>query len=140
MASRFLPLSTWFRFGILSHIHLHAKSQKRYEDSPGRLPSKKVSKTTLEALIQHLASTVNRLRWMPVGTELADYYEDTNYSEEAADQKKRILEDFMSETRPSTVWDLGANVGAYSRAAASCGCPVVAFDLDPAAVEKIHTG
>jgi len=34
------------------------------------------------------------------------------------------------------VWDLGANTGVFSRIAGSRGIPTVAFDIDPAAVEK----
>ena len=34
LASRLLPAGTRLRFSLLSHIHLHARSQKRYADKP----------------------------------------------------------------------------------------------------------
>jgi ribosomal protein L11 methylase PrmA len=37
---------------------------------------------------------------------------------------------------PSTVWDLGANTGDYSRAARTVAARVISFDIDPAAVER----
>src|SRR5690606_20559953 len=40
------------------------------------------------------------------------------------------------QVRPSRVWDLGANTGAFSRVASQRGVTTVAFDIDPAAVEK----
>jgi ribosomal protein L11 methylase PrmA len=44
--------------------------------------------------------------------------------------------DQLRRTGAKTVWDLGANTGEYSRLAAEQGASVVAFDLDPAAVER----
>jgi len=38
--------------------------------------------------------------------------------------------------RPAIVWDLGANVGIFSRLASDRGISTVSFDVDPAAVEK----
>jgi hypothetical protein len=34
------------------------------------------------------------------------------------------------------VWDLGANIGLFSRRASQRGIPTLAFDIDPAAVEQ----
>jgi ribosomal protein L11 methylase PrmA len=34
------------------------------------------------------------------------------------------------------IWDLGANTGEFSRVAAETGALVVAFDIDPAAIER----
>ena len=31
-ASTLLPISTWFRYGLLAHLHLHAASQRRHQD------------------------------------------------------------------------------------------------------------
>jgi ribosomal protein L11 methylase PrmA len=36
------------------------------------------------------------------------------------------------------VWDLGANTGVFSQVAAGQGRKVIAFDIDPAAVEKCY--
>lgn len=141
LASSLLPVSTWFSPALLSHIHLHAKTQKRYAPSDDgkekRLPaSVSVSKHSLIALLHHLESAISSLQWQPAGTEWADYYEDTNYSSEAMAHKKRLVKDYLTESAPLTVWDMGANNGVFSRVAAADGINTISCDVDPAAVEK----
>ena len=45
---------------------------------------------------------------------------------------------FLEEVRPSSVWDLGANTGRFSRLASDRGISTVAFDLDPDCVEACY--
>jgi len=68
--------------------------------------------------------------------EWADYYQDTNYSSDAFAYKKQIVAEFIDKICPKSVWDIGANVGVFSRIASSKGIPTVSFDIDSAAVEK----
>ena len=42
----------------------------------------------------------------------------------------------LEQARPKVVWDIGANVGEFSRLASDSGILTMAFDVDPAAVEK----
>jgi ribosomal protein L11 methylase PrmA len=76
------------------------------------------------------------MQWLPEGTEWAEYYKDTNYSQEAMNHKQRLVEAYLSESKPRTVWDLGANTGVFSRIATAKDIDTIAFDVDPAAVEK----
>jgi ribosomal protein L11 methylase PrmA len=75
------------------------------------------------------------MSWAPAGTEWADYTSDNNYSDQAARSKRELVTAMLQGRGARTVWDLGANTGEYSRAARALGARVVAFDLDPAAVE-----
>ena len=136
LVSGILPISTWFKPALLSHIHLHAKAQKRYEAKASPPASPRVSKHSLIALIHHLESVIADMQWRPIGTEWSDYYEDTNYSHDAMNHKKRLVEVYISESKPRTVWDLGANTGVFSRIAMAGDIDTIAFDVDPAAVEK----
>jgi ribosomal protein L11 methylase PrmA len=43
--------------------------------------------------------------------------------------------EFLDMVNPKTVWDLGANVGMFSRIASDKGIETISFDIDPAAVE-----
>jgi ribosomal protein L11 methylase PrmA len=137
VASRLLPWKTRFNPGLGAHVHLHASAQKRYADA-GTAGQKQaqVSKNARLGLIDSLQSAVKGLTWKPVGTEWTDYYEDTNYSSAAFDDKQRLLADFVERVKPQTVWDLGANTGVFSQVAAERGASVLAFDIDPGAVEK----
>lgn len=136
MASSLLPGKSKFNFSLLSHIHFHAKGQKRYQDKQVQSKNMKMSKFLLLALMDSLEGAIKKLKWKPKDTEWGDYYEATNYSNEAINEKKRIVESFIDLAKPSHVWDLGANTGEFSRLASTKDIATVAFDIDPAAVEK----
>jgi len=136
LASSLLPGRSKFSFSLLSHLHLHAKSQKRYAKRTVKPTGRKMSLMALRGLIDNLNSAVGKLKWEPSGTEWSDYYEDTNYSSAALEHKKQLTAEFLAECNPHNVWDLGGNLGLFSRIAADQGIPTICFDIDPAAVEK----
>lgn len=136
LASSLLPLRTCFRFSLLSHIHLHAKSQKYFTDKTINISGHKMKRLAFLGLIDSLESAVRKLKWYPKGTQWANYYEDTNYSSDALQHKKQIVAEFLDKINPKSVWDLGANEGMFSRIVSDRGIEVVSFDIDPACVEK----
>jgi ribosomal protein L11 methylase PrmA len=97
---------------------------------------KRLGKTQLLGIIDSLESAIKSLNWNPGGTEWSDYYQDTNYSRPGMDHKRRLVAEFIEAAGPKTVWDLGANTGEFSRLASDRGIETIAFDIDPAAVEK----
>ncbi len=146
LASTLLPLTTRLNAGLLAHIHLHAKSQARFADTSSkskerqaRTATAKLSLSGMRGLVASLRSTVKKLTWEPHGTEWGNYYNDTNYSADAMQQKMIIVDQFLDRAAPASVWDLGANTGVFSRIASRKGIRTVAFDIDPAAVEKNYT-
>jgi len=121
---------------MLSNIHLHARSQTHYADKRVDTRRPKLSRLGFIGIINSLESGVKRLKWNPGGTEWGDYFQDTNYSAEAFQHKKRIVAEFLDTIQPNRVWDLGANTGVFSRIAGDKGILTISFDIDPAAVEK----
>jgi ribosomal protein L11 methylase PrmA len=138
LASELLPATTRLRPSLLAHIHLHAKSQRRYASQPDAAKQRdvSVSRTGLSGLIENLAALTRKLTFPQQSTEWADYYSATNYSSDAAADKERLTKEFLGAASPSTVWDLGANTGRYSRLSADLGAFTIAFDADPAAVDR----
>jgi len=136
LASSLLPFRTRFIFSLLSNIHLHARSQKHYADKTVKLSGRKVSRLSFLGIINNLESAIQKLKWRPRVTEWADYYEDTNYSPDALEHKKQIVAEFLDKINPKSVWDLGANVGMFSRIASDKRINTICFDIDPAAVER----
>lgn len=136
LTSCLLPFRTRLRFSLLSHIHLHARSQKHFADKQVNVGHHRVRRYAFLGILNSLESSVKKLKWQPGGTEWVDYYQDTNYSPQAFEHKKSIVAGFLDKVRPATVWDLGANVGIFSRLASDRGIPTISFDVDPAAVEK----
>jgi hypothetical protein len=138
MASSLLGGASKWSPRLLMHIHAHARSQARHAEDGGSGAVRKahVSKLALQGILDSLRGTIESLKWTPVGTEWTDYYTFTNYTDEAFEAKRGIVEKFLTDAAPRSVWDLGANNGEFSRVASRRGIPTVAFDIDPGAVEK----
>ena len=136
LAASLLPVTTHLRFSLLTHIHLHARSQKYFGNKSIRKTKGNVSRLAMNGIIDNLESTIRKFKWKPEKTVWADYYRQTNYSTEAHEHKKMIVSEFLDLVKPATVWDLGANTGTFSRLAGHRGIETVSFDIDPAAVEK----
>ena len=139
LVSKLLPFRTKLDFALVSHIHLHSMSQRYFS---GRAIDKttgtrRMSSTAFLGLVDSIEAGIRRLRWEPRGTEWGDYYQAThNYSQEAVEHKLQLVTRFIDHIHPTSVWDLGANTGLFSRIASTKGIPTVAFDIDPAAVEQ----
>lgn len=134
LAVRLLPFASRFKLPLLLHLHLHARSQRRYADQPVA-PAGKMTKAGLLGLIDNLESGIKSLHWAPKGSEWGDYYEIHNYSPSGLEHKERLIATYLERIQPASVWDLGANTGRFSRLASRMKIPTLAFDIDPAAVE-----
>ena len=135
LASRLLPFRSHLKLSLLSHIHIHSKSQKHFADKTVET-KRKMSRRAIMGLISNLDSTVRSLHWKPADTEWGDYYDETNYSRESFCHKGELVSEFLDEIKPRSLWDIGANTGHFSRIASSKGIDIISFDIDPAAVEK----
>ena len=119
LASPLLPRKTLLKFSLLTHIHLHAKSQRHYADKEIKVTSgnRKMSKIAFLGLIDSLETAIKGFKWKIGGTEWGDYYNDTNYTPASFQEKKVLLDKYISKVNPQMVWDLGANTGEFSRIA-----------------------
>jgi hypothetical protein len=149
-AAGLLPGRTRLRPGLLAHLHLHARAQRRATasgaasaggagsagraGSVGRTKTRKVTKLGQEALLDSVRRTVTGLRWEPRGPWL-EYRTQTSYTARAAEAKRTAVERMVGSSGAHMVWDLGANVGTYSGVAAGSGRTVLAFDQDAGSVE-----
>jgi ribosomal protein L11 methylase PrmA len=140
LAASLLPFKTRFSFGIAAHIHLHARSQKKYSDTDSGRKNRhfSLSKNRLFGILENLKSTVNSLHLLKQATEWGNYYNDTNYTSASAENKREIIEKWLRELKPKSVWDAGANDATFSRLASKMKIFTVATDIDPQAVEKAY--
>lgn len=141
LASQLLPWTTRFRYSLLTHIHLHASSQKRYANLSGKakkVQARYISKLGFEALMESIGSCVRSLKWAFTDTEWGDYYTGTNYQDQAMAHKEALVAEYLQglNEKKSVLHDLGANDGRFSRIAEKQGYTVIAQDIDPVAVEK----
>lgn len=137
LTSKLLPKSTYLSPSTLFHIHLHAKAQTRLNQRNKRLRAdKKFSRNALLELIESLENIILRLSLRGEKSAWVGYYRDDSYTRVAFNHKIRTVERILSEVKPKTVWDLGANTGVFSFLAGHRRIQTVAFDNDPISVEE----
>lgn len=140
VTSALLPASSYLSPGTLIHIHLHARSQKKYAgwaksgDTPAAAATRKGfdPKPGFVDSLQGMVRSINLGRFH---TEWMDYYrEASHYTSAAENSKKATVGRILDDLRPSSVYDLGGNIGEYSRLATSRGIDCVCYDIDPMCV------
>jgi len=145
LASELLPMRSRFSGGLLTHIHLHARSlihgPRQHEQWNRPAPTRRMGKTAMLGLIDSLTRTVQRLSWSPPETLWSTYTDHSNYSAGAHADKQTLVAqhlDRISNGSPiRTIWDIGANTGTYSALAAQrTDAAIVSFDVDHASVER----
>ena len=137
LASKLLPRRTMLNVDLLTHLHLHSRSQKRAKDQEmdaDHLKKRRISKTGRRGLIDSLKNAVQRMKLNQSG-DWAAYYAFHNYDDAAFLEKKEVVARFLDETQPGYVVDLGANTGVFSEMASKRDMMTIALDVDPAAVE-----
>lgn len=126
-------------FFARQHIVWHAKSIAKHDEDGKRETERRQAKLPLSmhiALIDALIRGVSAIRPPLTQTEWGDYYVHTNYSDAAFASKTALIEAYLEQAVPRTVWDIGANDGRFSRLSFKLGASVVALDIDPIAVES----
>lgn len=135
LTSSLLPLKSWCNVPILLHIHLHAKSQKKYADTSVKIKSHDLNQNAIFGLVDNLYSSIDKIRWIPKESEWRNYYQDNSYNDASFEAKINIITHFFEEIKPISVWDFGSNTGVFSRLASDRDVPTVSFDNDPECVE-----
>lgn len=138
LASSLLPRRSWLNLGLVVHLHLHAATIRRLAGMRVDLErrSRGMTRNAMLGLIDSLERLVKKLRWDPQGTRWADYEDMDHYPAEAKQRKEALVKEYLDIAEPKMVWDLGANVGRYSRVASSAGAYTVSIDSDSGAVEQ----
>ena len=105
LAAALLPWRTRLNLGLLSHVHLHARAQRRHADDDAAEESVRkvrIDRGRLVGLVGNLRSTVAGLRWNPAGTEWSDYADHTSYGDAATAAKVRLVGELLDETGATT--------------------------------------
>jgi hypothetical protein len=140
LTSSLLSKRSYFRFGVLLHVHMHARMQKKYAGGSAEPGSKSRAPVTGAdrklALVQSLKGLVERITLGRSETEWHHYYDQkaAHYSTTAEVSKKKTVQQMLEQLNPRLVYDLGGNIGEYSRLATSLGIYTVCFDIDPLCV------
>jgi len=130
-----------FRKGVMSHVWLQSKLDRRYggssENIRSNLKSAGFNKELILVNVRKLQKLVNKLEWQATGSEWGDYTEFHNYSEDDHQRKEAFIRTAIIDEKPAAVWDIGCNTGQFSRIAASECEQVLSTDIDHVAVERL---
>ncbi len=137
--SKVLPLSTYFRFQVLTHIHLQAWAMKKIKSTSTRSTSNKlqrrISNQNLVALIENLKKYISKLN-RKHESYWQTYAEHNSYDFEDKETKKQIARSFIKRSGATTLLDLGCNIGEYSKIAIESGVQsVIGVDVDSGALD-----
>ena len=141
-ATRLFSLRDRFRSGVLTHVWLQAKLDRRYGSTPKNvrsdLKSAGFNKELILVNVRKLRKLSGKLSWRGDGSEWGSYDAFHNYSKSDHDLKEGFINDCVANSGANMVWDLGCNTGQFSKIAAQHAPCVVAMDLDHFAVERLY--
>ena len=140
-----LPWRSKFSFYTYLHIHIHqrlASKAKAKETQPrDTRPEIKqsFSEKKLHNLLESLQSLIQSLQWKGDATAWDQYYEEANQRSDYVPQKKKIIEEWLSElTEIHTAVDLGANEGTFSFLLAAKNVRTIAADSDHSSINRLY--
>ena len=140
-AARLITLRDVLRPGVLTHVRLHSRLERRHADERGvrdELRNAGFRRELVQATVARLLKLVQRIDWRPEGSEWSDYASTTPYTVEDQARKAQLVEQAVRGRRFRLAWDLGCNDGRYTRLAAASADCAIALDADHAVVERLY--
>jgi SAM-dependent methyltransferase len=130
------------RGGVLAHVYLQAKAQKAYNsttrDVRGDLRKAGFDKRIIKANAERLRALIAGLKWKPKQSTWSDYLKCGHYEAADAAQKRAFVAEVAGTRNWNLAWDIGCNVGVFSRIVAERARYVVAMDADHLAIDKLY--
>ncbi len=115
MIASMLPFKSKFNLFLYSNIHLLAKFEKKHSvNYTGKAKVASLSKKGQLNIVKALYNYIKKLS-LKENSEWGDYYNKTNYSDEAFILKSNIINSWISNLKAKTVIDIGGNDGTFVR-------------------------
>lgn len=142
--ARLLGACDLWRPGVLTHVLLHARLQGKpslqEQDVRQSLRRAGFSASLIKANVARLRRLVERLRWKQSASVWSGYAETHSYAPDEHRKKADFVRRASARRHRSLVWDLGGNIGEFSRIVAEHADTVVLMDGDALAVERAYQG
>jgi hypothetical protein len=139
---RVLSFRDLFRRGVLTNVALHARLERKHDDSQrdvkAELRRAGFKKELIIANVRRLEKVVRGLEWEPGSSAWSGYGATTSYDEADAARKEAFVRGVVHAREWGLVWDIGCNEGRHSRIAAENARYVVALDGDAAVVDRLY--
>lgn len=138
MISSMLPIRTKFSPVLYSNIHLLAKLENKHnEDYKGESKVAKLSKNGQLNIIKSLYNYIKNLD-LKEHSEWGNYYNKTNYSNDAFLNKSAIINNWVNSIKPNRLIDIGGNDGTFVRKLNTTAITTLVCDIDNNAVDHNH--
>ena len=138
-----MSLRDLFRPGVFLHVHLQNRFQRRYagrkESTKGQLKELGFGKTMIQKNLESLQKVVERLKWEPLDSAWSAYAIQHTYQAADHQTKKEFVARATGVRRRSLAWDLGCNIGNFTRILARHSDYVVALDQDHVSIDRLFT-
>jgi hypothetical protein len=135
MLSSMLPTKTKLSPFLYSNIHLLAKFEDKHnEDVKTDAKASTLSKKSQLNIVKSLYDYIKKLS-LKEHSEWGDYYNKTNYSDQAFIQKETIINKWIEKLKVNTLIDIGGNDGTFVRRIKSDISQALVCDIDNNAVD-----
>ncbi|MBT6537426.1 MAG: class I SAM-dependent methyltransferase [Rhodospirillaceae bacterium] len=140
--ARLLSLREKFRGPVLKHVVLQAKLDRSFADTDTEMRSSfktmKFSKPMIAGNVAGLSKTLRKLGYEAGDSVWGDYASSHSYSAEDETTKRQFVDQAVDHLSPSTIVDLGGNIGDYSLLVAPKVDRVLCVDIDPACINTLY--
>ncbi len=135
MLSSMLPFKTKLNPFLYSNIHLLAKFEDKHnEDYKGESKTTSLTKKGQLNIITSLYNYIKKLE-LKEKSEWGNYYDKTNYSDDAFSLKESMINSWISKLGVKTVIDVGGNDGTFVRSIKAKLEYALVCDIDNNAVD-----
>lgn len=129
-----LPGKTKLSSTLYTNIHLLAKMESKHsEDYKAETKVAKLSKKAQNNILTSLFDYIKKLK-LNEASEWGDYYEKTNYDDQAFDAKKQLIKEWVLPLNAQKLIDVGGNDGTFARVFLTEVHDVLVTDIDSNAV------
>ena len=140
--NKVLPFYRKLSWRVFTNICLPdlLQQKKTVENKTKSLNDMKLYKAGYAGMLEQLYNWISGLTPLGISkTTWSDYVNTHSYSSDEESAKHSFIKEFISQTKPGTLIDLGCNTGEYSESAIEAGAKfVIGYDFDPNALDKAY--
>lgn len=131
-----LPSKTKLSSTLYTNIHLAAKMESKHsKDYQAETKIKSLSLKQQNNILENLYDYIKKLT-LKEASEWGDYYDKTNYNDQAFNAKKELISKWVTQLSPQRLIDVGGNDGTFARTVLKKVPDVIVTDIDSNAVAQ----
>lgn len=134
---RGVPTHVWLHSRLTRTDHCESSSTAR-QAVPESMQRAGFQKELIQSNIRGLYKLVSGLRWSPSGSLWADYDQQAAPVQLDSTAKETFVRTVLETRHWGHIWDVGCNLGRYSRLASSRADLVVAMDSDHLTIDHLY--